>query len=84
MTPDRNFLVDTASNAGFPDVIVCCGAGHAYKFASLLGKILSEMAVDGRTKYDTSAFTWDREALTNPLFKPTFYQGKEQETLSKL
>ncbi|GFR80086.1 sarcosine oxidase [Elysia marginata] len=84
MTPDRNFLVDTASKAGFPDVIVCCGAGHAYKFASLLGKILSEMAVDGKTQYDISAFTWDRDALTNPQFKPTFIHGKGHDTQSKL
>ncbi|RUS84466.1 hypothetical protein EGW08_007762 [Elysia chlorotica] len=84
MPPDRNFLIDTASKAGFPDVIVCCGAGHAYKFASFLGKVLSEMAVDGTTQYDISFFCWDREALTNPQFKPTFYHGKEQPTSSKL
>lgn len=84
MTPDRDFLVDTAGRKGFPDVIVCCGAGHAYKFASLLGKICSEMAVDGQTQYDISAFTWDREALTNPQFKPTFYHGHGHVIPSKL
>ncbi|XP_059148140.1 monomeric sarcosine oxidase-like [Physella acuta] len=68
-TPDRDFLVDTCAKAGFPDVIVCSGSGHAYKFASLLGKILSEMAVDGVTKYDISEFRWDRECLTDPNFK---------------
>ncbi|GFO04772.1 monomeric sarcosine oxidase [Plakobranchus ocellatus] len=84
MTPDRHFLIDTAEKAGFSDVIVCCGAGHAYKFASLLGKILSEMAVDGKTQYDISAFRWDREALTNPNFKPLFTHGNEESPTSKL
>ncbi|KAK7477452.1 hypothetical protein BaRGS_00031276 [Batillaria attramentaria] len=71
MTPDRHFVVDTCSRQGYSDVIVCNGAGHAYKFASLLGKILSELAVDGRTRYDILQFNMDRPAITDPNFKPT-------------
>ncbi|XP_046563101.1 monomeric sarcosine oxidase-like [Haliotis rubra] len=70
--PDRDFLVDTCAYKGWSDVIVCCGAGHAYKFASLLGKILSELAVDGRTQYDISQFNITRDAIQDPTFKPTF------------
>ncbi|XP_005106261.2 monomeric sarcosine oxidase [Aplysia californica] len=81
MTPDRDFLIDTCHRQGFSDVIVCCGAGHAYKFASLLGKILSEMAVDGQTQYDVSGFSWDREALTNPNFKPVFQMASQKSKL---
>ncbi|VDI68750.1 sarcosine oxidase / L-pipecolate oxidase [Mytilus galloprovincialis] len=44
-------------------------------FASLLGKILSEMAIDGKTKYDISKFNIDREAITNPDWTPTLYMG---------
>uniref|UniRef100_A0A0B7ABB4 FAD dependent oxidoreductase domain-containing protein n=1 Tax=Arion vulgaris TaxID=1028688 RepID=A0A0B7ABB4_9EUPU len=80
MTPDRDFLIDSCAKAGFPDIFICCGAGHAYKFASLLGKILSEFAVDGRSQHDVSAFSWDREALTNPNFKPVFYMGTEKKS----
>ncbi|KAK7104534.1 monomeric sarcosine oxidase-like [Littorina saxatilis] len=83
MTMDRHFVVDTCTQQRFSDVIVCCGAGHAYKFASLLGKILSEMAVDGRTQYDISQFNIDRPAVTDPNFKPTFYMGL-QPASSKL
>ncbi|XP_059148127.1 monomeric sarcosine oxidase-like [Physella acuta] len=82
MTPDRDFLLDTCAKAGFPDVIVCCGSSHGYKFASLLGKILSEMAVDGVTKYDISEFRWDREGLTDPNFKPiTVHSDKGKSKL---
>lgn len=76
MTPDRTFLVDTAKHVGFPDVVVCCGAGHAFKFASVLGRILSEISVDGKTQYDISGYNWDREPLTNPNYVPTFHLSK--------
>nr|KAG5692520.1 hypothetical protein BaRGS_018725 [Batillaria attramentaria] len=81
MTPDRHFVVDTCSRQGYSDVIVCNGAGHAYKFASLLGKILSELAADGRTRYDISQFNMDRPAITDPNFKPVFYMGTAQSKL---
>ncbi|KAK3602045.1 hypothetical protein CHS0354_021139 [Potamilus streckersoni] len=75
MPPDRNFIVDTCEKYGWKDVIVCNGAGHAYKFASLLGKILCEMAIDGTTKYDISAFNLDREALLDSNYEPVFLRS---------
>ncbi|XP_055878715.1 monomeric sarcosine oxidase-like [Biomphalaria glabrata] len=81
MTPDRDFLIDNCAKSGYPEVIVCCGAGHAYKFASLLGKILSELAVDGASQYDISEFSWNREALVNPNFKPAFVMGADKSKL---
>ncbi|XP_053376207.1 monomeric sarcosine oxidase-like [Mercenaria mercenaria] len=75
MPPDRNFVIDTCHKTGFDDVIICNGAGHAYKFAGLLGKILSEMAIDGNTQYDISPFTLDREALKDPNYTPVFFMG---------
>jgi hypothetical protein len=32
MTPDRHFVVDKCTKFGWDDVIVCCGAGHVYKY----------------------------------------------------
>jgi len=71
MPPDRNFVIDTLPN--HPQIIVCCGAGHAYKFASLLGKILSQLALDGSTEYPIAPFTLNRPAITDPNFKPVFH-----------
>ena len=48
---------------------VAIGAGHAYKFASVLGKILSELAIDGATPCDIDALNFDRHILT--LADPT-------------
>ena len=49
------------------------------RFAGLLGKILSEMAIDGKTNYDISPFTLDREALKDPNTKPVFFMGSDIE-----
>jgi sarcosine oxidase len=42
---------------------VALGAAHAFKFASLFGKILSELAIDGATACDISTFNIDRPIL---------------------
>ncbi|XP_071785430.1 monomeric sarcosine oxidase-like [Asterias amurensis] len=75
MPPDRHFVIDTCHRTNYPEVVMCCGAGHAFKFASVLGRILSELAIDDRTEYDISGFSLDREALTDPNFKPLFQLG---------
>ncbi|GGG23791.1 N-methyltryptophan oxidase [Rhodococcoides trifolii] len=69
LTPDRNFLVDKV--AGSQRVSLFCGAGHAAKFASLMGKIMAELAVEGGSKYPIDPFRWDRPAITDPDFAST-------------
>ncbi len=61
LTPDRDFVIDHVP--GHPNVLVAIGAGHAFKFASLIGKILSELAVDGVTPCDIDAFKMNRPIL---------------------
>ena len=62
LTPDRDFVVDVLPQ--HPNVSIAIGAGHAFKFASVLGKILSELSLDGRTPSDISAFNIGRAILT--------------------
>ncbi|MCB0035039.1 MAG: FAD-dependent oxidoreductase [Anaerolineales bacterium] len=71
MPRDRDFVIDTLPE--HPQIIVCCGAGHAYKFAGLLGKILSQMAIDGETEYPIAPFTIKRPAITDPAFAASFH-----------
>jgi sarcosine oxidase len=61
LTPDRDFVVDTVP--GHPEVTVAIGGGHGYKFASLMGQMLSEIAIDGETPRDISPFRLDRPIL---------------------
>jgi sarcosine oxidase len=61
MPPDRDFVISRLPEQ--PNVSVAVGAGHAYKFASLIGRILSELALDGQTGYDIAPFFIDRPIL---------------------
>lgn len=70
MPPDRDFIVDAMP--GHPRIIVGLGAGHAAKFSGLLGEILAELVVDGRSRFPIDPFKADRPALTDPNFRPAF------------
>jgi sarcosine oxidase len=70
MPRDRGFVIGTLP--GYPQISVFVGAGHAYKFSSLFGKVLSDLAIDGSTVYPIDAFRVDRPAITDPDFPPSF------------
>ena len=63
LTPDRDFVVDCLP--GQPGVFVALGAGHGFKFASVLGRIIAELATDGTTPSapELKAFRIDRPIL---------------------
>jgi sarcosine oxidase len=61
LTPDRDFVIDAVPQAG--GVFVAIGAGHAFKFASLIGKTLAELAREGRSVADIAPFTIERPIL---------------------
>ena len=65
-------LRDRHTPPNIPKSSVCVGAGHAYKFAGILGKILSELAIDGYTNYPIEPFSLQRDAITDPNFNPVF------------
>jgi sarcosine oxidase len=73
MPPDRDFVIDFVP--GQSRIAVCIGAGHAAKFAGLLGRILSELAIDGGTEFPIEAFRADRPALADPGFVPGYRLG---------
>ena len=64
--PDQHFVLDVVP--GHPGVAVAVGAGHAYKFASLIGQVLAELALHGRSRHPIEDFRLDRAALTDPEF----------------
>jgi sarcosine oxidase len=72
LTPDRDFVVDRLPE--LPETVVLLGAAHAFKFASLLGRIATELLVDGATPSATeiAAFRIDRPILLDPD-PPTSY-----------
>jgi sarcosine oxidase len=70
LTRDRNFVLDHLP--GHPQILIASGAGHAYKFAALIGRIMSELAIDGHTDLPIDAFAFDRPAVTDPTFDPYY------------
>jgi len=58
-TADEHFIIDA-----LPDetgVFIAAGfSGHGYKFCSVVGEILVDLALDGQTRHDISLFALDR------------------------
>ncbi len=63
LTPDRDFVLDALP--GHPNVVVALGSAHGYKFASVIGRILAELALDGTSQSaaEIEGFRFDRAAL---------------------
>ena len=62
MTPDREFVLDLVP--GHRRAAVGQGAAHAFKFASVFGKSLVELVMEGKAASDVSAWSVEREILT--------------------
>jgi sarcosine oxidase len=61
LPPDRDFVLDAIP--GHDNCFLAIGAGHAFKFAPLIGKILSELAIDGATASFIEPFKFNRPIL---------------------
>jgi sarcosine oxidase len=62
LTPDRDFVIDAVP--GHPEVLVALGGAHAFKFASMIGRTLADLATNEVTDVDLKPFRVDRDLLT--------------------
>lgn len=69
--PDQNFVLGTLPE--HPQISVVVGAGHAYKFAALIGVILSELALEGASAYPIETFALTRPAVTDKTYEKAFH-----------
>jgi sarcosine oxidase len=61
-TPDEYFVIDHHPHSR--SVVVAAGfSGHGFKFSSVVGEILADLALDGCTSSNLNLFRWDRPAL---------------------
>ena len=69
-TPDEHFIVD--HHPAHPQVAVASPcSGHGYKFCSVIGEILADLATgDGSTRHDIGFLRLDRPALRCPADRP--------------
>jgi sarcosine oxidase len=59
LSPDEHFLVDHHPESDA--VVVGAGfSGHGFKFCSVVGEILADLALDGSTRHDIGLFRLDR------------------------
>ena len=63
-SPDNHFIIDL--HPDYPQVSYATGfSGHGYKFASVIGEIMADLAERQQTRHDISLFALDR--LTGQL-----------------
>jgi sarcosine oxidase len=59
VTPDAEFVIDV--HPEFPKVIIASPcSGHGFKHSAAIGEALAELAIDGRSRFDFSAFSLGR------------------------
>ena len=60
-TPDEHFIIDAVPGA--PNVFLAAGfSGHGFKFCSVIGEIMADLATSGGTDHDISLLRLDRFA----------------------
>jgi sarcosine oxidase len=58
-SPDEHFLIDRHPDT--PSAVVAAGfSGHGYKFCSVVGEILADLATEGETRHDIDLFRFAR------------------------
>ncbi|NQW20252.1 MAG: N-methyl-L-tryptophan oxidase [Chloroflexi bacterium] len=58
-TPDDHFIIDLVP--GLPQVTVAAGfSGHGFKFASVVGEIVGDLAINGKTNHNIDLLKIDR------------------------
>ena len=69
-SPDEHFILD--HHPSFPEVSIAVGfSGHGFKFASVVGEIMADLALEGKTGHDISLFKLDRFSGNLGVSKPT-------------
>jgi sarcosine oxidase len=64
-TPDEHFILDV--HPEFDRVFIAAGfSGHGFKFCSLVGEIMAELAATGKTSHNLDLFRLDREFKSHP------------------
>ncbi|MEX0865504.1 MAG: N-methyl-L-tryptophan oxidase [Acidimicrobiia bacterium] len=62
-SPDEHFIVDL--HPEHPQVAVAVGfSGHGFKFSSVVGEILADLAIEGTTRHDIDLLRWGRPTIT--------------------
>ncbi len=62
-SPDEHFILDL--HPDYPQVSMAAGfSGHGYKFCSLVGEVMADLAIDGDTRHDIGLLRYGRFAAS--------------------
>ncbi len=62
-SPDEHFILDI--HPEIPEVAIAAGfSGHGFKFCSVVGEIMADLALQGETRHDVGLFSIGRPALS--------------------
>jgi sarcosine oxidase len=65
-SPDEHFILDRHPET--PSVVLAAGfSGHGYKFCSVVGEIMADLAMDGGSRFDLSLFRLGRFERSPPV-----------------
>jgi sarcosine oxidase len=69
-SPDEHFILDLYPDAS--QVAIAAGfSGHGFKFCSVVGEIMADLATDGRSRHKLDMFRLDRPALRRAMKRRT-------------
>ncbi len=64
LTPDEHFIIDR--HPEHPQIVIASPcSGHGFKFGTVIGRILADLAVDGHTAYPIARFQLNRTFTAN-------------------
>ena len=72
LSPDEHFLIDRHPESE-PAVVGAGFSGHGFKFCSVVGEILADLALDGETRHDIEFLRFARfqgESCSRRLHTP--------------
>ncbi|HVO43544.1 MAG TPA: FAD-dependent oxidoreductase, partial [Aggregatilineales bacterium] len=83
--PDEHFVLSL--HPQYPDIAMANMAGHGYKSAALVGEIMAQLALEGKTEYDLTGFGVDRffseTAARRPAIHVDIGRARKGETSTK-
>ena len=62
-TPDEHFILDLHPDSSCRVAIAAGFSGHGFKFCSVVGEIMTQLVLDGKSAFDLSTFRFSRRAI---------------------